>query len=269
MVNMFNGAAAFNQPIGSWNTSQVTSMWEMFRFTVAFNQPIGSWDTSQVTSMAHMFRETTAFNQPIGSWDTSKVTSMGSMFSDAAAFNQPIGSWDTSQVTNMLYTFFNAAAFYQDISGWSSAASSTGMFSGATAWLDRVKRRDGSASIDGPISEWVHKPCLVDERVQSTWCVPGGGMFSNAAGDDPAAGVDTVCDGDNQGLKDAVVACLSAVPSGEACCSTDPNCADPSSARCGAAVRGHAQLGHEPRDGHVHVVPGLRWWRIVVRGRRL
>ena len=30
-------------------------------------------------------------------------------------------------------------------------------------------------------------------------------------------------------------ACLSAVPSGEACCSTDANCADPSSARCGSA----------------------------------
>ena len=74
------------------------------------------------------------------------------------------------------------------------------------------------------------------ERVQSGWCVPCGGMFSlNAAGDDPAAGVDTACDGDSQGLKDAVNACLSAVPSGEACCSTDANCADPSSARCGSA----------------------------------
>ena len=82
---------------------------------------------------------------------------------------------------------------------------------------------------------WVHKPCLVNERVQSGWCVPCGGMFSNAAGDDPAAGVDTACDGDSQGLKDAVNACLSAVPSGEACCSTDTNCADPSSARCGSA----------------------------------
>ena len=36
-------------------------------------------------------------------------------------------------------------------------------------------------------------------------------------------------------LKNAVNACLSAVPSGEACCSTDSNCADPSSARCGSA----------------------------------
>ena len=40
---------------------------------------------------------------------------------------------------------------------------------------------------------------------------------------------------DTAALKDAVHACLSAVPSGEACCSTDANCADPSSARCGSA----------------------------------
>ena len=178
-----------------------------------------------------------AFNQPIGSWNTSQVTDMYRMFEGAAAFNQAIGSWDTSKVTIMGYMFYGAAAFYQDISGWSDATGFAAMFTGATAWLDRVKRVDGSASIDGPISEWVHKPCLADERVQSGWCVPCGGMFSNAAGDDPAAGVDTVCDGDNQGLKDAVDACLlyGPDPNGEACCSTDPNCTDPSLARCGSA----------------------------------
>ena len=176
-----------------------------------------------------------AFNQPIGSWNTSQVTNTAHMFRNAAAFNQPIGSWDTSQVTDMRYLFYLAPAFYQDITGWSTTALTDYMFQDATAWLDRVKHVDGPDYLGGPISKWVHKPCLADERVQSGWCVPCGGMFSNAAGDDPAAGGDTVCDGDNQGLKDAVVACLSAVPSGEACCSTDPDCTDPSSARCGSA----------------------------------
>ena len=40
---------------------------------------------------------------------------------------------------------------------------------------------------------------------------------------------------DNDSLKAAVDKCLLAVPSGEACCSTDANCADPSLARCGVA----------------------------------
>ena len=108
------------------------------------------------------------------------------------------------------------------------------MFTGATAWLDRVQRGDGTGT-DGPISEWVHKPCLVNERVLSGWCVPCGGGGIRPAGDDPSSG-DTMCAfPDTAALKAAVNACLSAVPSGEACCSTDTNCADPSSARCGSA----------------------------------
>ena len=47
MQTMFRGAAAFNQAIGSWKTSQVTNMVSMFNGAAAFNQPIGSWDTSQ------------------------------------------------------------------------------------------------------------------------------------------------------------------------------------------------------------------------------
>ena len=158
------------------------------------------------------------------------------MFLRAGAFNQDISSWNTSQVTDMRYMFKEAAAFYQDITGWTttSLTTSTGMFTGATAWLDRVQRGDGTGT-SGPISEWVHKPCLVNERAQSGWCVPCGGGGIRPAGDDPSSG-DTMCAfPDTAALKAAVDACLSAVPSGEACCSTDTNCADPSSARCGSA----------------------------------
>ena len=51
MNSMFVSASNFNQPIGSWNTANVTTWKVCFTHALSFNQPIGDWNTGRVQSM--------------------------------------------------------------------------------------------------------------------------------------------------------------------------------------------------------------------------
>jgi surface protein len=73
---MFYGASVFNQPIGNWNTTAVTTMINMFRNASAFNQNIryqavSKWNTAAVTSMLFMFNGATTFNNGEGAGGTT------------------------------------------------------------------------------------------------------------------------------------------------------------------------------------------------------
>jgi surface protein len=131
MYGMFRAAIAFNQPIGSWNTSRVINMTQMFYQCSAFNQNIGAWNTSLVTTMTYMFFNARSFNNggssTINNWNTVSVTNMSFMFSrdtsngGNSSFNQPIGSWNVSSVTNMNGMFGSVSfsdVFNQDIGSW-------------------------------------------------------------------------------------------------------------------------------------------------------
>ena len=104
---MFQSAAAFNRPIGSWNTSQVSYDVSDVSVCGCVQSADRELEHEPVMDMTRCFSRL-AFNQDIGGWDTSQVTSMNNMFSDASAFNQPIGNWNTGKVTDMNACFWAA-----------------------------------------------------------------------------------------------------------------------------------------------------------------
>jgi surface protein len=75
-----------------------------------FNQDLGDWDVSRVTSMKGMFKDfndrlpfasKNPFNQAIGRWNVGKVKDMSSLFSNSI-FNHPIGDWDVRNVRHFI-----------------------------------------------------------------------------------------------------------------------------------------------------------------------
>ena len=91
--------SSFNQPIGNWDTREVTTM-RSERQARPCLIPDPS-DAPCARSRADMFHSADSFDQPL-SFNTSKVTGTGMerMFHSAKAFNSPLIGWDTSHVTS-------------------------------------------------------------------------------------------------------------------------------------------------------------------------
>jgi len=145
LVNMdwIFAQSQFNQPIGSWYTSKVTSMFTVFYFNSVFNQNIGAWDISNVTNISYIFFNATAFNNgespDINNWNPAKITDWSvQTFVGAIKFNQPIGGWNMSAATNLSGMFAGCTDFNNggssNINNWnvSNVTNMAGMFSACT-----------------------------------------------------------------------------------------------------------------------------------------
>ncbi|MBW5393262.1 BspA family leucine-rich repeat surface protein, partial [Brachyspira pilosicoli] len=66
----------FNQPLNSWNVSNVKTMESMFYSADSFNQPLDKWNTKKLSKMYSMFKYTDSYDSydSLANWDLSKVS---------------------------------------------------------------------------------------------------------------------------------------------------------------------------------------------------
>ncbi len=144
MEYMFSYAIYFNQDIGNWDVSHVSTFTGMFQYAYSFNQNLGAWSPTSAWSTMYMFLNATSFNSPVfSSGNTGSISWMNQMFNGATSFNQDIDNWNVNNVLYMDGMFWVASAFNQDLDSWnvSNVRTMTQMFR-------------NTASFNGDITTW-------------------------------------------------------------------------------------------------------------------
>lgn len=90
--------------------------------------PIGTWDVSQITNMYQVFLDRDSFDQELSDWDVSSVTTFNQMFKGASSFNngdntgnygRGINGWQfNGDPVNFNAMFLQAPSFTRNINDW-------------------------------------------------------------------------------------------------------------------------------------------------------
>jgi len=129
-TGIFSTCSSFNQPLNSWNVSNVTRLSNAFLSCSVFNQDLNNWDVSNVTLFSQTFYNCSQFNGNVSTWNTANGNTMYRMFRNCSSFSGNLDSWNVGNVTQFRDMFWGASSFRGALSAWntSSATSMREMF---------------------------------------------------------------------------------------------------------------------------------------------
>ena len=118
---IFNNGGSDN--IKNWNfTSNMQRLPYVFHGNTRFNQPIGSWDVSNVYMFSAMFKNASAFDQDLGSWDVTSALHMQDFMLgvtlSTANYDSLLNGWGPQNVNNNININFGNSRYSSSSSYW-------------------------------------------------------------------------------------------------------------------------------------------------------